>query len=220
MPLAPRRKNAPAAVMKELQARLGKDFELYRGYWTGKYKEHLLKEAADPQMTALSRRPGFKPSDEELGNFLITGQAAAGFLGAAHDAAARAAESKTYMGETGHLAAATGIYAADFIMQSMGFHGMAGFAAGSGRLAQAANAPRLVKAADAGVRLSQRAQGTYFQAIMAQQSLELGKALSHDEREAIMASLSQLAALGRMPGGNKERERRASPLEFRAKSAA
>lgn len=217
MPMMASWENAPLLMMQELREKLGKDFEGYRRYWTGKYKESLLQETADPMTAMELRRSDFKIDDEELGKFLITGSAGEGFAGAGKDAAQRAAQSQTFLGKSGNFAMASGIHAGDFVIQSLGFHAIAGFGVATSRAAKSANAPRWREGADFIVMGAQKTQSAYFNGIMAMQGGELGQALSHGNSDAAIAALAQIAALGIMPGGDKKREQRTSPLEFNAR---
>lgn len=236
-PLLKMLSNAPLAVMGELRERLGKDYANYRALYIARYREEMLKHVKNPAEAYALRRPDYDPGDEALGRFLIDGGAGAGFGGAGGEFARRAAESNTTLGKVGNLTGAALVYGADFMTQSLGFNALGALGGAFGKTANAARANILLRGAgvlpkaslgtrvgeafarggDLALRGSHTAQTVYFRGIMVQQGLELGRAASHDEKEAAYAAFSQLAALAALPGGNKKRERQASAFEFSAR---
>jgi GGDEF domain-containing protein len=188
-------------MMDKLRDALPKgEFDRARSEWIKEYKTARMKsaqgafEANDVRFT--------EPSDEELGEFLISGEGMGGLKGVGAHFAHHAAET----GSAGWEVLAIGTYAGEFTAQSLGFEGVGTVTKGLGRVSEAANAGRAVRVASTVAKSWEGVQGAYFKVMLGVQGVEMAGAIASGDKYKLADSLAQAGGLLVMPGGDHTRE--------------
>jgi predicted GNAT family acetyltransferase len=208
-------------LMRALRRDLGPDDYLrLREAMADADRKALLKTAGNPEQ-ALSLREGtYDPSDEEIGQFVRSGQAGLGFHGIATAAAQAAAQTDSLSAKIGYHAFGAGATLTEVGAQGFAFEGVgyglkalgsigkaaevvrvAPLADESAAAAQAVRTSGLAQAAQTAATLNTNLQGLYFKVTMPLDTVDsLVRAHESGDGAEWTKGLYQIAALGAMNG--------------------